>query len=104
MGWGLSGISRVHRCVRTPSRDVEPGGVTWDDGEDNFCLDGQKLVQVALDALPEHMVSPTTPGLMAAAEYRLENDIHHRIIRFDSQGAQGAATAWARIEGPPSLL
>ena len=43
VGWGLAGFSVIHRCATTLERDGSIDGVDY-DGNDKFCLDGQRLV------------------------------------------------------------
>jgi len=45
MGWGLSGLSTIHRCAQTVAQDGVKGGINL-DVNDRFCLDGQRLVNV----------------------------------------------------------
>jgi RHS repeat-associated protein len=46
VGWGLSGLSQVSRCPKTLAQDGTLAPIAF-DGSDSFCLDGQRLVQVA---------------------------------------------------------
>jgi len=47
MGFALSGLSSVTRCASNIAQDMRIRGVRYDN-EDNFCLDGLRLVQVGV--------------------------------------------------------
>ncbi|MFP2928227.1 FG-GAP-like repeat-containing protein [Pyxidicoccus sp. 3LG] len=49
VGWGLSGVSQISRCPKTLAQDGTLAPIAF-DGSDSFCLDGQRLVQVASGA------------------------------------------------------
>lgn len=78
LGWSLEGLSTIHRCPRTPAQDGVRGAVNF-DGNDRFCLDGQRLVRVA-----------GTEGA-AGAEYRTERDSFSRIVAVGAAGAGPAS-------------
>ncbi len=46
MGWQLSGLSSISRCPTTLERDGYIDGVDFDNN-DQFCLDGQRLVLIS---------------------------------------------------------
>ncbi len=46
VGWNLSGLSAIARCARTMAQDGVRGGVNY-DGNDRFCLDGQRLMVIS---------------------------------------------------------
>jgi hypothetical protein len=46
MGWSLAGLSSITRCPATMAQDGVRGGVNY-DGNDKFCLDGQRLIVVS---------------------------------------------------------
>ncbi len=48
IGWQLSGLSSITRCPTTVGRDGFIDGVDFDEN-DQFCLDGQRLVNVGGD-------------------------------------------------------
>lgn len=73
VGFDISGISRIHRCGTTIERDGFVDGVDFDDN-DQYCLDGQRLVAVDGDY--------GAPG----TEYRTENDSITKIISHESEG------------------
>ncbi|MFC7534589.1 RHS repeat-associated core domain-containing protein [Actinoplanes sp. GCM10030250] len=78
MGWRLTGIPRITRCVRTYAQDGAAGGIAFVDGDkgDRYCLDGERLV--------------ATGGINGAVsayggdgtEYRLERDRHVKIVSY----------------------
>jgi hypothetical protein len=47
VGFGLGGLSAIHRCSKTIAIDGVKGGVNYDDN-DRYCLDGQRLIGFAL--------------------------------------------------------
>jgi hypothetical protein len=47
VGFGLGGLSAIHRCSKTIAIDGVKGGVNYDDN-DRYCLDGQLLASVIL--------------------------------------------------------
>lgn len=77
-GWSLEGLGTIHRCSRTPAQDGVRGSVNF-DGNDRFCLDGQRLVRVA-----------GVEGA-AGAEYRTERDGFARILAVGTAGAGPAS-------------
>ncbi|PIX55190.1 MAG: hypothetical protein COZ50_04070 [Zetaproteobacteria bacterium CG_4_10_14_3_um_filter_54_28] len=82
MGWGLSGLSTIHRCARTVAQDGVKGGINL-DANDRFCLDGQRLVATA-----------GTYGA-TATEYRTEIESFSRIT---SAGTAGTGPASFTVE------
>ncbi len=66
-GWSIGGLSRITRCPASLIRDGYISGVGHDD-DYKFCLDGQRLVEVAVD------------------EYRTENESFAKIIKQGSAG------------------
>ena len=46
VGWSLGGLSAITRCPATYAQDGFKGGINY-DGNDRFCLDGQRLVLAA---------------------------------------------------------
>ncbi len=60
-GWGLGGLSRIHRCPADLVRDEYISG-TQDGDLFKFCLDGQRLIEVS-------------PG-----EYRTEQESGRKIV------------------------
>lgn len=77
-GWSLEGLGVVHRCPRTLAQDGVRGAVSF-DGNDRFCLDGQRLVRVA----------GTEGG--AGSEYRTERDSFSRIVAVGAAGSGPAS-------------
>jgi len=81
MGWSLAGLSVMHRCPRTVAQDGVLGGVNY-DGNDRYCLDGQRLVAIS--------------GAYGAdgTEYRTETESHSRIVSY---GSQGSGPFWWKV-------
>ncbi|XHS79808.1 FG-GAP-like repeat-containing protein [Burkholderiaceae bacterium UC74_6] len=69
VGWSLSGLSSITRCPRTMAQDLIRGSVAY-DGNDRFCLDGERLI----------LVSGTygAPG----SEYRTEHETFTKIVAY----------------------
>ena len=78
VGWSLGGLSAITRCPASIVQDGFKGGINY-DGNDRFCLDGQRLVLVA--------------GSYGAdgAEYRTETESYTRVISY---GSAGSGPAW----------
>lgn len=72
-GWTISGLSVITRCPRTMAQDGVRGRINF-DGDDRFCLDGQRLV----------LVSPGGYGA-PGTEYRTEIESFARIT-YDGSG------------------
>lgn len=47
VGWSLSGLSKIERCSATLAQDGFTCGINY-DGHDRFCLDGERLVNIAV--------------------------------------------------------
>jgi len=71
----------MHRCPRTVAQDGVLGGVNY-DGNDRYCLDGQRLVAIS--------------GAYGAdgTEYRTETESHSRIVSY---GSQGSGPFWWKV-------
>ncbi|PZN81555.1 MAG: hypothetical protein DM484_08290, partial [Candidatus Methylumidiphilus alinenensis] len=78
VGWSLGGLSAITRCPASFAQDGFKGGINY-DGNDRFCLDGQRLVLVA--------------GSYGAdgAQYRTETESYTRVISY---GTAGNGPAW----------
>jgi RHS repeat-associated protein len=81
MGFALSGLSSITRCASTIAQDHRIRGVRYDQ-EDNFCLDGLRLVPVAPTV--EHSVYG-----VALHEYRTFPDTFRRVRAFGAEPALG---------------
>ncbi|WP_315804678.1 MULTISPECIES: FG-GAP-like repeat-containing protein [unclassified Bradyrhizobium] len=81
VGWSLGGLPSIGRCQRTVAQDGVLGGVNF-DGNDRFCLEGQRLILVS--------------GAYGAdgAEYRTEIDAYSKIV---SRGIAGSGPAWFEV-------
>ncbi len=78
VGWSLGGLSAITRCPASYAQDGFKGGINY-DGNDRYCLDGQRLVAVS--------------GAYGAdgAEYRTETESYTRVISY---GSAGSGPAW----------
>ncbi|HXO69661.1 MAG TPA: FG-GAP-like repeat-containing protein, partial [Bradyrhizobium sp.] len=81
VGWSLGGLPAIGRCPRTVTQDGVNGAVNY-DGNDRFCLDGQRLIAVT--------------GAYGAdgTEYRTEIESFSRVI---SHGTAGTGQAWFEV-------
>ncbi len=77
VGWSIEGLSAIGRCPKTLATDGVRGAVRLNT-EDRFCLDGQRLINVA--------------GAYGAAgsEYRTELESFSRITAHGSAGGSAA--------------
>ncbi|MEM1034782.1 MAG: SpvB/TcaC N-terminal domain-containing protein, partial [Myxococcota bacterium] len=76
-GWTMTGTSQIHRCGYNFERDGKVKEVTF--GDDNFCLNGEKLVPVDPGELPTEV---QLPGGTVLQEYRTERESFARIVSF----------------------
>ena len=78
VGWSLGGLSAITRCPASIAQDGFKGGINY-DGNDRYCLDGQRLVAVS--------------GAYGAngTEYRTETESYTRVISY---GTAGNGPAW----------
>ncbi len=78
IGWSLTGLSAVTRCPKTLAQDGVKNGINYDTNANNdaFCLDGERLVQVATK-------TDTSECGTSCIEYRTERDAFSRVYRFD---------------------
>lgn len=86
VGWSLGGVSAVSLCPQTMEQDGVTGsrGIGL-DGEDRFCLDGQRLV-----------VDPSSGEYGDdGTNYRTEIDSFARITSY---GTAGNGPAWFKVE------
>jgi hypothetical protein len=68
VGWALSGLSAITRCPQTLAQDGVRGAVNY-DGNDRYCIDGQRL-----------MVVSGSYGVKGAA-YRTEIESYRRVVQ-----------------------
>ncbi len=74
VGWSLGGLSSISRCPTTLAQDGFIDGVDF-DANDRFCLDGQRLVEVAGN------------NCAGGTEYRTEIESYSRICSFGQAGS-----------------
>lgn len=80
LGWGLSGMSSIHRCGKTIAQDQLNARINFDKG-DRLCLDGERLVLVS-----------NTP--MSDDAYWADNAVYRtEIDSFTRVSAQGTGSA-----------
>src|SRR3569623_590744 len=75
VGWNIAGLSVFHRCGASIDRDGFNGGVNL-DGNDKFCLDGQRLPAQAT----------TSVACSNCTEYRTDPETFARIVSYGTQG------------------
>ena len=80
-GWNLSGLSVIYRCASNVAQDGAKKDIQF-NSDDNYCLDGQRLVPVK--------------GVKGrnGTEYRTETDSFSKIV---SNGAVGNGPGWFKI-------
>jgi RHS repeat-associated protein len=84
VGWQLAGLSAITRCPTTSAQDGvgNSDGVDF-DGNDAFCLDGQRLMAV------------TGTNGSVGAEYRTEVETHQKVTSSGSTtGDPDSFTVW----------
>ncbi|MEM6819936.1 MAG: FG-GAP-like repeat-containing protein [Pseudomonadota bacterium] len=74
VGWSLGGIYAITRCSANAAQDGFADGVEF-DGEDRFCLNGQRLLPY----------SGVYGG--SGSQYRTELDSHAKIISYGQAGS-----------------
>lgn len=84
VGWGIGGLSAITRCSQSLTPDGTIRAVKF-DGDDRFCLDGQRLVSVS--------------GAYGApaSEYRTEIDGHAKIV---ASGTAGSGSEQFVVQAP----
>ncbi len=82
MGWSVSGLTSITRCPRTVAQDGVRGGINF-DGNDRFCLRGQRLV----------VINGGTYGA-DGSEYRTEVESFSKIL---AHGTAGTGPAWFEV-------
>ncbi len=81
VGWSLGGLGGVSRCPKTIAQDGVKGGINY-DGNDRFCLDGQRLIAIS--------GSEGADG----TEYRTERESFAKIVSY---GSAGNGPAWFKV-------
>jgi len=81
LGWSLNGLSGISRCGSSLVDDGANRGVKF-DYQDNYCLDGQRLIPIA-----------GTNG-QDGTEYRTQLDGFSKIISY---GTAGNGPAWFKV-------
>lgn len=81
VGWSLSAGSAISRCNQVMARDSVVDNPQFDN-DDNFCLGGQKLVEVPP---PPEGPAGAYPGIANVfAEYRTERESFSRVLAIGS--------------------
>src|SRR3569623_959008 len=91
VGWNFAGLSVIHRCGATIDRDGFKGGVNL-DGNDKFCLNGQRLIAQAT----------TTVACSNCTEYRTDRETFVRVVSYGTQG--GGPQGWRVWTKPGQIL
>jgi len=81
VGWNLAGLGGITHCARTLAQDGVRGSVTY-DGNDRYCLDGQRLIAI----------NGSDGG--DGTEYRTERESFAKIVSY---GAAGSGPAWFKV-------
>jgi RHS repeat-associated protein len=69
LGWGITGLSAIHRCPKTIAQDGVVAPVTYSE-DDRFCLDGNRLV----------LENPSDTYGEDGTEYRTEHETFTKVI------------------------
>lgn len=72
VGWAMNGLSSIARCPKTKAQDGYNGPINH-DGNDVFCLDGQRLIALNGAAYGAN-----------GTEYRTERDSFAKIVSYAS--------------------
>lgn len=96
VGFNLSGLSAIARCRRSIESGDGPGphpqvNFDLDDGNDAYCLDGQRLIQVGTGS---ESVDGTVHDYL---EFRTEIESFQRVRAY---AALAGATGLERVRGP----
>jgi hypothetical protein len=86
--WSLVGLPSITRCPRTVAQDAIHGGVNY-DGNDRFCLAGQRLILVNGPGHGGHSYGDD------GAEYRTEVNNFSKIVSHTTVDIQGAT--WFQV-------
>lgn len=88
MGWTLGGQSTVTRCPQTVAQDGVRGSINF-DGNDRFCLDGQRLIAIS--------------GAYGAngTEYRTELESFAKVVSY---GVAGNGPQWFKVWSKSGLV
>ena len=101
VGWNVSGVSSITRCPKTIATDGVREPINYDNvtdpvnGNDAFCLDGQRLIPVSGGITSAACVWPpgssTTPNNQCAAwEFRTEVESYSRIVGIGDNAVAGS--------------
>lgn len=79
LGWQISGLSEITRCPQTIAQDGYHGSVNF-DGNDRYCIDGQRLIL-------------TTGSAYGASnsQYHTEIESFRKIVACGAQSGNGPA-------------
>lgn len=86
IGWSLSGLSSITRCPQTIAQDNAIFGVNY-DGNDRFCLDGQRLI-----------VSNGYTYGQNGAEYHTERDTFAKITSYADPATGVVGPTWFKVQ------
>jgi len=83
VGWNLSGLSAITRCPNTYAQDAKKIGINYDTdaSNDNYCLDGVRLIEVARRPVPQALNDPLALSVFEI-EFRTELESYSRIVGY----------------------
>ncbi len=93
VGWNLQGLSAVTRCSKTYAQDGVKETVNYDTDatNDQFCLDGQRLIVVGTFQQTRDVVNcanrTKSSELVPITEYKTEIDSYARILSYNESPA-----------------
>ncbi|WP_431045777.1 FG-GAP-like repeat-containing protein [Roseateles sp. L2-2] len=105
-GWTLSGLSAITRCPKTLAQDGVRRGVALNN-EDQYCLDGQRLVSLGAVSGTETGYRTEIDGFSRIVSTRIRNTPADGPALFTVETKDGMTLAYglsvsARIEAPGS--
>ncbi|WP_437955463.1 RHS repeat-associated core domain-containing protein [Sorangium sp. So ce119] len=101
-GFSIAGLSAITRCPSTLAQDGEIRGVRY-DGEDELCLDGQRLVPVGqAPGIIEYRTFPDT-FVKVVGHYPPEGAAPAEALFFEVHLPSGRVVEYGRTEGRKPL-
>ncbi|AUX49121.1 uncharacterized protein SOCE26_106660 [Sorangium cellulosum] len=101
-GFSIAGLSAITRCPKSLAQDGEIRGVRY-DGDDELCLDGQRLVPVAQG--PGTIEYRTFPDsfVKVVGHYPSEGDAPAEALFFEAHLPTGRVVEYGRTDGSKPL-
>lgn len=87
--WDLAGLSSITRTGKTRYHDGFCGGVTLDDNDDRFLLDGMRLIQCISYGVDSIMYKTEQDDMSRIVAYTIQNNGNRTIRNFKVWKADG---------------